>query len=221
MFSIFSIVFVIVGIYFLIIGLRGVITKKPLVFAAKSSFWLVALFFSPGIVQALYSFWDLFYSSLADAEGFDWSVYSFLKLLSSFEWSYVLLLLFPLLIYPVILAFFWRQARGYTVLGITDDSFRQALYTVLKDLQLPFEERLSKLHLTSLDADLEANVAGWMGVANLRIKQREHQETLERVANGLKHYFAGSRVSVNMITCVYYIILGALITASAIITASA
>jgi len=201
MFLIFSIVFVILGLYLLITGLRGVITKKPFVFSAKSNFWLVALAFSPSIVQPLYSFWQLYSSSVEHAE--------------DFEWSLALLLLFSLLIYPVILAFLWRQMRGYTVLGVTDDSFREALHAVLEDLRLPFEERLSKLRLTSLDADLEANVAGWMGVANLRIKQREHQETLERIANGLKHYFAASRVSINMVTCVYYIILGVLIMASA------
>ena len=206
MFNIFPIVFIILGLYLFVTGLRGVITKKPFVFSAKSNFWLVALAFSPSIVQTLYSFWDFFSSAAEGAE--------------DFEWSLVLLLLFPLLIYPVVLAFIWRQMRGYTVLGVTDDSFRQALYAVLKDLRLPFEERLSKLRLTSIDADLEANVASWMGVAGLRIKQREHQETLERVANGLKRYFAGSHVSVNMVTCVYYIILGALVMASGGILAS-
>jgi hypothetical protein len=206
--NIFPIIFIVLGLYMLITGLRGVITNKPFMFSAKINFWLVAVAFSPSIIQALYSF-------VADAEGFDWSLYSFLKILSSFELSDALLLLFPLLIYVVTLAFIWRQMRGYTVLGVTDESFRQALYAVLEDLRLPFEERLSKLRLTSLDADLEASVASWMGVANLRIKQREHQEIIERVAEGLNRYFAGSHVSVNMVTCVYYIILGALVMASA------
>jgi hypothetical protein len=199
--NIFPIIFIILGLYMLITGLRGVITNKPFLFSAKINFWMVALAFSPGIFQPLYSLWELLSSSAEHAE--------------DFEGSLLLLLLFPLLIYPVVLALIWRQMRGYTVLGVTDESFRQALYAVLKDLRLPFEERLSKLHLTSLDADLEANVASWMGVANLRIKQREHQETLERVAEGLNRYFAGSHVSVNMVTCVYYIILGVLIMASA------
>ena len=199
--NIFPIVFVIVGLYMLLIGLRGVITKKPFVFSSKSNFWLVALTFSPSVIQSLYSLWDVYSSPVEYREDFDWSL--------------ALLMLFPLLIFPVILSFLWRQMRGCTVLGITDDSFRQALYAVLKDLNLPFEERLSKLRLTSIDADLEANVASWMGVANLSIKQREHQETLERIVSGLKQYFAGSHVSINMVTCVYYIILGALVMASA------
>lgn len=201
MFIMFSIVFVILGLYLLITGLRGVIRKKPFMFSAKSHFWLVALAFSPNVVQPLYLFWKIYSSAVEYAEDFDW--------------SHALILLFPLLIYAVVLAYFWRQMRGYTVLGVTGDSFRKALYAVLEDLRLPFEERLSKLRLTSIDADLEANVAGWAGVANLRIKQRGHQETLERVADGLKNYFAGSQVSINMVTCVYYIILGALVMASA------
>ena len=199
--NILPIIFVVVGLYMLIIGLRGVVTKKPFVFSSKNSFWLVALVFSPGVIQSLYALWDVYSSAVEYGE--------------DFEWSLLLLMLFPLPIYPVILAFLWRQMRGCTVLGVTDDSFRQALYAVLKDLRLPFEERLSKLRLTSIDADLEANVASWMGVANLSIKQPEHQETLKRIASGLKQYFAGSRVSINMVTCVYYIILGALVVASA------
>lgn len=197
----FSIVYIVLGLYMLITGLRGVITKKPFVCSAKSSFWLVALFFSPGVVQTFHIFWKLYSSPVGYAE--------------DFEWSHVLMLLFPPLIYTLILAFFWRQMRGYTILGVTDDSFRQALYAVLEDLRLPFEERLSKLHLTSIDADLEANVAGWMGIANLRIKQYEEQETLKRIADGLNRYFAASNVSINMVTCVYYIILGVLVTANA------
>jgi hypothetical protein len=201
MFIIFSIVFVILGLYLLVTGLRGVVSKKPFVFSSKSNFWLAALAFSPSIIQPLHSFWQLYSSSVERGD--------------DFEWSFAWLFLFPLIMYPVIFAFLWRQMRGYTVLGVTDDSFRQALYAVLDDLRLPFEERLSKLRLTSLDADLEANVASWMGIANLRIKQREHQETLDRIAESMKNYFAGSHVSINMVTCVYYIVLGAMILAMA------
>ena len=104
--------------------------------------------------------------------------------------------------------------RGYAVLGVTNESFRQALYAVLGDLGLPFEERLSKLRLTSLNADLEANVNSWMGAASFRIKQREHQKTLEQIAEGLRIYFAGSHVSINMVTCVFYIILAVIVLVS-------
>lgn len=65
--------------------------KKPFLFSSKSNFWLVALAFSPSIIQPLYSFWELFSSSLEQTE--------------EFEWSLALLLLIPLLIFPVVLAF--------------------------------------------------------------------------------------------------------------------
>ncbi|MBK8151431.1 MAG: hypothetical protein IPN69_18470 [Acidobacteria bacterium] len=202
MFIVLSIVFVIIGLSLLLTGLRGVVSKKPFVFSSKSSFWFVALAFSPGIIQLLTLFWELYSSSVEHGEDF-------------VEWYFAFLLLFPLLMYPVFFAFLWRQMRGYTVLGVTDDSFRQALYSVLNDLCLPFEESLSKLRLTSLDADLEANVASWMGVANLRVKQDEHQETLVRIADALKTYFANSHASINMVTCIYYIFLGAMLLAMA------
>lgn len=194
-------ILVILGVYLLSMGLRGVITKKPFLYAAKNTFWFVALSFAPSIIFPLQSLWKSYSFSVEHSE--------------RFEWSFTLPLLFPLLMYPVLLVFYWRILRGYTVLGVTDDSFRQALYTVLKDMQLPFEERLSKLRLTSLDADLEANVSAWMGAANIRIKQREHQKTLDRIADALRTYFAGSHVSINMVTCVYYIIFGGMILAMA------
>lgn len=202
MFIFICFIFVILGIYLLSIGLRGVITKKPFIYSAKKGFWFIALSFVPSIIFPIQSLWKSYLLSTKYSE--------------SFDWSFLLILLIPLLMYLILLVFYWRLLRGYMVLGVTDESFRQALYSVLKDLKLPFEERLSKLRLTSLDADLEANINAWMGTANIRIKQHEHQKTLDQIADALRNYFAGSYVSINMLTCVYNIIFGVMILVMAV-----
>jgi hypothetical protein len=194
-------VFFVLSVYFLVLGFRGLVGKKPFLFSAKSSFWVILLAFAPSMISPIYSFWKVYSSATENS--------------IPFEWSYVLVLLIPLTLYPVLLVFYWRILRGYTVVGVTDESFRQALYSVLGDLKIPYEERLSKMHLTALNADLEANVSSWMGTASVRIRQREHQETLDRIARAMSSYFAGSHVAVNMVTCVYYLIFGIIILLAA------
>jgi hypothetical protein len=196
-----SIITLILAFYMLFMGLRGIIRKKPFVFSAKSAFWIVVLSLAPGFIIPLQQFWDLYKTSARHPEIFGWSM--------------ILAFLFPLALYPVLFVFYRRIMRGYSVLGITDESFRQALYSVLKNLKLPFEERLSKLRLTSIDADLEVNIASWMGTASLRVKQPEHQKTLDQIAKALQIYFDGSHVSINMTTCVYYTIFGIILLACA------
>lgn len=177
-------------------------TKKPFLFSSRNVFWVIALAFLPNIIFPIEGFWRHYTFAQENSIQFDWSV-SFL-------------LLIPLIIYPVLLIFYWRVLRGYTVLGVTDDSFRQALYAVLRDMELPYEERLSKMHLTSIDADLEANVNGWIGTATIRMKQRSHQDTLKRIASALNRYFAESHVATNMATCTYHLIFGVLTFAAAL-----
>lgn len=195
-------VYVVAGLYFILTGLRGVVGKKPFVFPSKSSFWIIALSVVPIIIFPIYFIWKLYFSSSRYYESFNWSV--------------ALPFLFPFLIVPLLLGFLWRFMNGYSVLGVTEDTFRQGLFSVLQDLRLPFEERLSNLRLTSLNADLQINVADSIGKAGIRIKQREHQKTLDQIGEGLKNYFAASHVGVNITIFVLYIIVGVIILAAAV-----
>lgn len=184
-------IFVILGSVLLYKGLRGAIKKQPFVSDSAKSIWFMVLAFSPNIIWSLYMFWK----SFSLPERYSGSAFPYISLI-------------PVALYVVLIYYYRQILRGYSITGVTDESFRQALYSVLKDLQLPFEERLSKLHLTTLDADIEANVSGFMGTANIRVKQKEHQPTLDRIAEGLRNYFADSHVAVNMTTFVYHIIFG-------------
>lgn len=194
-------IFFVLSFYFLYLGLRVLLTRKPFLFSAKSAFWIIGLAFLPNILLPIRTFWK-HYSFYAENS-------------IPFDWSSSMMLLIPLVLYPALLTFYWRIMRGYSVLGVTDESFRQALYTVLGELKLPYEERLSKLHLTTLDADLEANVNDRIGTASIRMKQREQQATLDQIASGLRRYFAGSHVTTNLVTCTYYLFFGALTLAAA------
>ncbi len=122
--------------------------------------------------------------------------------------NYFLLLI--LLFYVVFAIFMWLQQQGYTVFGVTDDSFQTTLRAALRKLDLPYEETVSRMRLTSVGVDLQANVQSWMGVGHLRIKDREHKPLLHKIIAEMNGQFTTSAVAVNMRTCVFYVAFGLL-----------
>ena len=56
-------------------------------------------------------------------------------------------------IFTVVLVTMYFTLPGYTMFGITDTSFREALLAALEKLQLPYEEVVSSIRLTSIEAD--------------------------------------------------------------------
>ena len=100
------------------------------------------------------------------------------------------------------------QMRGYSAYVVTDMSFREALVEALQKLQLPYEESLSLIRLTSIEADLQVSVQGWMGMGLIKVKQRAHRSVLREIVDAMNEHFRTSSVSTNMIPCVFSVIIG-------------
>jgi hypothetical protein len=103
--------------------------------------------------------------------------------------------------------------QGYITFGITDTSFREALLAALQELQLPYEEMLSSIRLTSIEADLQVSVQSWVGSGVIKIKQRKHRSQLTEIVAAMNQYFRKSSVSVNLTTCIIYLVMGILMAA--------
>lgn len=97
---------------------------------------------------------------------------------------------------------------GYMIFGVSDETFREALTSALNKLNLPYEETISKIKLTGLNADLQAAVASWMGTAQIRIKQWQHVRYAKDIANSMDDYYKNNSVKVNNIAFIVYLILG-------------
>ena len=178
---VFPTVFGIAAIFFLVIGLRGILTKRPFVISQR---WFLSIMFAvfiPTILQSL-----------------------LLRLPNGFN---LINWLNPL-IFGFILLMMCYQMRGYTAYAVTDTSFREALIEVLQKLQLPYEESLSLIRLTSIEADLQVSVQGWMGTGLIKGKQRAHHSVLREIVNAMNEYFRVSSVPTNMITCVFLLVMG-------------
>ena len=149
------IVFGIAAIYFLTVGLRGILTKHPFLISQR---WFLSIMCAIIIPTIL------------------------LPSLLSFPGNFFMRWGNPLM-FGFILLMMCYQMRGYTAYAVTDTSFREALLEALQKLQLPYEESVSLIRLTSIDADLQVSVQGWMGTGLIKVKQRAHRTVLRKIVS--------------------------------------
>ena len=187
---VFPIMFGIMSVFFLSIGLRGILTKQPFLVSNK---WFYSIMF---VVLFPMVFLPLSLSSLPG--GFN-----------IINWVH------PLMI-GVILLMMWYQLKGYTAYAVTEASFREALLAALEKLQLPYEESLSVIRLTTIDADLQVAIQSWMGTGIIKVKQRGYNSVLKEVVNAMNEYFRNSSVPTNMISCIFILVTGGIMFAFAI-----
>lgn len=184
----FPIALGITAIFSLYIGLRGILTKKPFMFSNRWFLATILVVFIPlpVILVPLLS---------ASVSGSD---IHFMKWLIAILCGLVLFVILML----------WYSLRGYIVYGVTDVSFQEALLAALEKLQLPYEESLSAIRLTSIQADLQVSVQSWMGTGIVKVKQRAHRSALREIVNAMNEYFRTSFVSTNMIPCIVFLVMG-------------
>ena len=103
-----------------------------------------------------------------------------------------------LLIFPIVAVLLWLQTRGYQAFAVTGKSFRDGLLAALEKLQLPYEESLSSIRLTSVDAELQVAVQSWMGSAQIKVRPGRHGPLLEKIVQAMKEHFRNAAVETNM-----------------------
>jgi hypothetical protein len=176
--TLFPILTAVIGIFFLITGLKGLLTKRPFLI---SNAWMLVMMFALFVPMGLSSL------TILDANPMTWVM--------------------PIL-YAALLVMMCYQLKGYVAFAITDTSFREALVVALQRLELPYEESLSVIRLTSVEADLQVSIQSWMGTGVIKTKHRAHRSVLKEVVDAMNEYFRTSSVSTNMITCVFWVVMG-------------
>ncbi len=185
----FPITLGITAIFSFFIGLRGMLTKRPFMISNRWFFAKILVVFIP---------LPLILLPLLSASDSGSDSIHFMKWLIAILCGMVLLVILMV----------WYSLRGYVTFGVTDVSFRAALLAALEKLQFPFEESLSAIRLTSIQADLQVSVQSWTGTALIKVKQRTHRSALREIVNVMNEYFRASSVSTNMIPCIVYLVMG-------------
>ena len=174
----FSIGSVTMAILFLGTGLRAILTKRPFLVSNRWFLLMIFLVLAPSIVFSLKTFSG-----------------------EILGWTNALLL-------GAVLLMMWYQLKGYVAYAVTDASFREALLAALQKLQLPYEESLSVMRLTSVDAELQVSVQSWMGTGTIKVKQRAHRSVLKQIVSVMNDYYRTSAVSTNFVSCVFLVVVG-------------
>ena len=182
----FPFVFGLMALFFLVIGLRGIVLKKPFVISSKWMLIVVLLGFTPSVMMSIPA------SGLGDHRAH--------------------VTIFHLLIPAVLIIvgiFLFLALKGYTAFGITDVSFREALMAALTKLNLPYEETLAAVKLPTIGADLQVAVQSWIGTGQLKMKQRQFGTVLRNIVSGMNEYFQrGENLKVNLTCCIFYVLIG-------------
>ena len=184
----FPIALGITAIFSFYIGLRGILSKTPFMISNRWFLATILVVFIPlpVILMPLLS---------ASVSGSD---IHFMK--------WLIAILCGLLLFVILML--WYSLRGYVVYGVTDVSFQEALLAALEKLQLPYEESLSAIRLTSIQADLQVSVQSWMGTGIVKVKQRTHRSALREIGNTMNEYFRTLSVSTNMIPYIFFLVIG-------------
>jgi hypothetical protein len=177
----FPLLFAFVAFFFLFIGVKVVISKRPLFIPSKYFFALIFFAFS------------LF------------TVNMFLKDLSGK--SRPISMIIPIL-FICLLVYFWILMKGYMAIGVSDDSFSDALHFSLRRINQPFEEKLSAIRLTAINANLQIAIQSWIGSAQLRFKQSKDSKLLEEIIAGMNEYYIKNHIKPNNVTSIFYILIG-------------
>ena len=125
-----------------------------------------------------------------------------------FSWPSQIMEWIPFLMFPILAVFMWIQFKGYLAFGVTERSFREGLLAALEKLQLPYEESLSSIRLTSLGVDLQVAIQSWMGSGQIKVGKGHHALLLKEIVQAMHKYFRTTAVETNMISCVLYVIIG-------------
>lgn len=176
----FPILFGIMALFFLVIGFRGILTKRPFLVSNRWLLLIMFVVFVPLILQTLF---------------FPPAGSLLVKWLNPS-------------IFTVVLVMMCFALKGYVAYGVTDTSFRDGLLAGLQKLQLPYEESLSIVRLPSVAADLQVSVQAWMGAGQIKVKQRGHGSLLTEIITEMNEHFRMSSTPANLTTCIFFVIMG-------------
>lgn len=183
-----TLIFLIETLFFLGIGIRVLAAQRPFVLNARWLLGFIVIAFSPMVIISL----------------------------NRYSKSENSILLINILTFLVVTLFLAITMKGYVIIGVTDESFRKATYTVLRQLNIAFEEILGHIRLTSHNLELQAAVQSWTGTAQLKVRQPNGKSVLDKLARGIVAYYQSHGSKINPIAPIFYIFIGLLMLALAI-----
>jgi hypothetical protein len=137
-----------------------------------------------------------------------------------------IIVLLILLLYVAIFVFAAMLTKRYYAMGVTEDSFRTAIHAALQELEVPFEETLAHikltstlvhLKLTSLELDLQVSVHAREGAVGLKVKQSNGKQVLKEITKAIVNYYQTHETKMNNTAAIVFFVGGLAVLACTII----
>ncbi len=181
--------------WILFTAIRVIVSQKPVVFSRRWGFVFMCLLLLPGAFGLL----SLVLSSpAAFSEG----------------------LAFYFLLVVLLLGYVWTKSRGYGVLGVSRDYFREALAVSASDLGFTLEEaperRDFRVRIKETGQEIKVVLKGRGGVAGFGPVDRSSRELVRRLARGMSKYFATVPGEMNYSKVILNIAISLLVFVSAV-----
>lgn len=178
--------------WILFTAIRVIVSQKPVVFSRRWGFVFMCLLLLPGAFGLL----SLVLSSPA-----------------AFSAAFVA-------VYLLLLGYFWTKSRGYVVLGVSRDYFREALAVSASDLGFTLEEaperRGFRVRINETGQEIKVVLKGRGGVAGFGPINRSSRELVRHLARGMRKYFATVAGEMNYRMAILQIAFSLIIVAGAI-----
>ena len=191
MIEVFPYIFLLMALFFFLIGGSVIVKNRAIVFSARWFFGFLVFSFLPSIVMSV--------GWVFDERSTDMAMVEFVS---------------PLM-YVVMLFVFWRQMQGAMIIGVTDDSLRKSIHFTLKEMNEDFEEALSRIILKNKNTELNISMQSWMGSGQVRMKKHDDLFMKEYILLS-NRYFTTSGDRANRFTAYFYIIMGVFMIASSV-----
>ena len=201
----------VIAVPFLVVAIRGFKTRRPFLFSLRwvsltILVWAVSLMLTAVIV---------FFSVTSSSPSF--------SMISS------ALLLSVCATLVGVCSVLIGCMKGYAAFGTPYAQFREALMATLEELELSYEEPLSKrrptsllskrhIKLTSIEADLQ--ISTWLGAVHIAVKQAKKYPLLTEISSRMNRRFDVSSLRPSLIPYAFYLLaaLGVLTAAMASVT---
>jgi hypothetical protein len=175
-------IFILMAAFFILIALKTLLHRRPLVFSARWLFAFMCLAFLPTIGNSV----SMGLSS---------------KTIGMIAWVNPLM-------FSVMLVFFWIQMKGYMAFAISDTYFRDALLASAESLGYSIEETMSRVTIRETGQEIQVAIQGWMGTAQLKPAGKGSTDAVNQIAQGMNAYFQTTPGKMNYLTSYFYLIIG-------------
>jgi len=108
-----------------------------------------------------------------------------------------------------------RAMRGYLIIGISENMFRESLQSALSRLGLPFQESVIGFTLPSLHETLRTSLAPRLGSAQFQMESPDHPEVLAQIAKRVEEHLRADPEPPSMVAPLIYGVAGLIVLALA------